>query len=337
MKPTSAIYKKIFLFLFIPLFIGCASGKKTYVKDISEFDFQEGDILLQHIPSYLCSVIADVTNSQYSHCGIVAYYRDQLSVLEAIGPVKYTPIKKWLNRGSYGRFTQLRPKITNSAMKANAIIEARKHLGKPYDIQYKMDDANIYCSELVYKAFLKGCKIKIGEIEILGSLNWKPHEKFIRYITGGSLPLKRKMVTPESLTRGPNVSLIYSTFAPQDDLVNQDITFLAGKWQGEYTIKGLHKAIAYLHLKTRPSKTTVPDVIMKSGYLKMVNGSAIQIKSLSVSNIPKRNKLKVILTDVRGIKATLYAQIRDNGERLIGTWKDSLGYKGVFSLEKIPD
>jgi hypothetical protein len=37
----------------------------------------------------------------------------------------------------------------------------------------------IYCSELVYLAYDRGCGIKIGEWEKLGSLNWKPKETFI--------------------------------------------------------------------------------------------------------------------------------------------------------------
>lgn len=324
------IMKKVLGALLLLVLVGCLPYKTAYIYDISQYDFQDGDILLQHIPSQLCSVIADITESQYSHCGMIVYRGGRPYVLEAIGPVRYTSISTWLSRGARGRFTQLRPKNLSKAQIAAAIKEAQQFLGRPYDIQYELDDEKIYCSELTYKAYLKGCGTEIGEKELLKSMKWKQHEDFIRYLAGGELPLDRLIVTPESLTRDSDVKLVYSTFPPRADEPVYDTSVLTGTWQGEYTIKGLTKAVAMLTLAHNGQ--------FRSGTIRMPDGNTVKITSFSALPFSKTRRFVATLTDVRGIKATLRAQIRDQGKRIIGTWKDNLGYKGVFSFEKdIPE
>lgn len=306
--------------------MSCSTSKVCYGRDVSLYDFKDGDIVFQHIPSYLCSVIADITDSQYSHCGIVVFKNGQANVLEALGPVRYTPIKTWINRGANGHFAQLRPKNLSNTQIKRVIQEAEKLLGRPYDIQYELDEQKIYCSELVYKAFLRGCNIKIGEKETLGSLNWEPHEKFIRYIAHGELPLNRVMVTPESLARSTKIELIYSSFPPRFDEPVYSTSHLKGTWQGEYTIKGLNKAIATLELDNNGELT--------SGYIKISDHKVVSIISFSVTPFTKERTFTAKLIDARKITATIKAQIRDQGNKIIGTWKDNLGYIGVFSLLK---
>jgi uncharacterized protein YycO len=86
---------------------------------------------------------------------MIVYGEGRPYVLEAVGPVRCTPAKDWINRGSCAWFTQLRPKNLSKRHISDAIMEAEKYLGRPYDIQYELDEEKIYCSELIYKAFLK--------------------------------------------------------------------------------------------------------------------------------------------------------------------------------------
>ena len=116
-------------------------------------------------------------------------------MLEAIGPVQEGPLTRWIAQGRDRQFAVYRLK-TEHQPKVSAMIEAaRKFLGRPYDIQYELDDAKIYCSELIYKAWLAATGEKMGKTVQLGDLNWKPHEPVIRTITNG-LPLERLMITP---------------------------------------------------------------------------------------------------------------------------------------------
>ena len=77
-----------------------AGGKRAQpaVVDISQYDFREGDVLLQHFASKLGSVIADVTDSQYSHCGIVLRRDDQPYVIVAIGTVRIVPVANCISQ-----------------------------------------------------------------------------------------------------------------------------------------------------------------------------------------------------------------------------------------------
>ena len=63
------------------------------VKLPEEYLIQEGDILFQSLPKNPVVVaIEGVTESDFSHCGIVVKREDDWHVLEAIGPVKETPL-----------------------------------------------------------------------------------------------------------------------------------------------------------------------------------------------------------------------------------------------------
>ena len=130
-------------------------------------------------------------------------------VLEAIGPVQETPLAYWILRGREMKYDAFRLD-DGYRDKIPAIIQnARSFLGRPYDIQYEFDDAKIYCSELIFKAFKKATAEDLGNVVTLGQLDWKGHESFIQRITGGDLPLDRWMITPADLARAKQLKQIY--------------------------------------------------------------------------------------------------------------------------------
>jgi len=201
-------------------------------------------------------------------------------------------------------------------------------------LNVEMDEKKIYCSELVYKAYLLGAGVEIGKKEVLGSLNWKGHEDFIRYITGGDLPLDRVMVTSDSLSTSPRVRLVYTSFPPKSGEPLYSTIDLAGTWSGDYTIMDLGRATAVLKFRPDTRKPDNQAVILQSGYIGY-GGSKIEINSFSIDTFRNAREFTAEITDARGIKAKISAKIKDRGTRLLGTWKDSRGNSGVFSLEKI--
>src|SRR5262249_35783026 len=172
------------------------------------------------------------------------HLRGEAHIIEAIGPVRCIPLTKWLKQGDRGHFLQMRLKTVTDDQIAGTVKAAESLLGLPYDLQYELDDQKIYCSELVYKACLRGAGIEVGKKEALGDLRWHRHEKFIRVLAGGELPLDRQMVTPLSIARDPNFKLMYSTFPDRKSEPRYDESALAGTWRGDYTIKGLVPATA---------------------------------------------------------------------------------------------
>ncbi len=113
-----------------------ASNKFKVTPDINALDIREGDFIFQHLPARLTRVIADVTNSQYSHCGIIIKKVDGFYVLEAIGPVKETPLQEWIDRGVGHRITIVRLKEQYRNQIPKIIQAARQFMYAPYDIQY---------------------------------------------------------------------------------------------------------------------------------------------------------------------------------------------------------
>lgn len=171
---------------------------------IWSYDPQEGDIVFQSLPrADLVDAIEGVSNSPHSHCGMVMRKNGEWVVVEAIGSVRETPLWQWIIRGrGYSReIYRLKDKSGLDVEKLRTALYQFE--GRPYDFHYAMGDTEIYCSELVYKAYDRSHGIKIGEIEKLGSLNWKPFEAFIREMENGELPLDRDMITPVALTRSP--------------------------------------------------------------------------------------------------------------------------------------
>jgi hypothetical protein len=78
-----------------------------------------------------------------------------------------------------------------------------QYLGRPYDSKYEMDDEKIYCSELVYKAYLSATGEPLVPTQRLGDLNWTGHvEEIKHYSESDDLPavLTREVVTPVALT-----------------------------------------------------------------------------------------------------------------------------------------
>lgn len=168
----------------------------------------KGDLVFQSLPQNdLVLAIEGISESQYSHCGIVVYKDGSWMVLEAIGPVKYTPLYEWVQRGRNEAFATYR--LKNNSKIDIFISKAEIFLNRPYDVRYRFDDEKIYCSELIYKAYQKSHNIKLGKISKLGDMPWKNYEKTIRKYEQGPPPLQRPMITPKSLSLAPELTLFY--------------------------------------------------------------------------------------------------------------------------------
>lgn len=195
-------------FLLAGLLSACGADK---VAPQTAYEPREGDIFFQSFPhSALTDTIEGVTQSSRSHCGILRRHKEGWVVLEAVEPVRETPLADWVRRGREGKFEVFRLKEPHREKIPGMIAAARAYLGRPYDMRYRLDDEKIYCSELVYKAFRDAGGGELGRLETLGDLNWKPHEAFIRQLEGGGLPLDRKMITPRAVSEASQLELVYS-------------------------------------------------------------------------------------------------------------------------------
>jgi hypothetical protein len=191
------------LLVIVLLAAGCAPNVPQ------GYETREGDIVFQSLPhSPMVDMIEGATQSRCSHCGIVAKSDGRWVVIEAIGLVKETPLGEWIAHGRDGWFAAYRLDSAFSAQVPAVISEARRFLGRPYDIHYQFNDDSIYSSELVFKAIKAATGQSVGKIQRLADLNWRPYASYICTIEQ-EIPLDREMITPRALTEAPELKKVF--------------------------------------------------------------------------------------------------------------------------------
>lgn len=173
---------------------------------------KEGDMIFQSLPfGELTKVIEGVTNSPYSHVGLLVKKNNVWYVREAIGEVKDTLLYLWVLRGRGDSFAVFRLKEPYQKSIPKMMKKSEAFLGCPYDFHYGLDDEKIYCSELIFKAYKYATHKNLGKLVRLKELNWKPHEKFILSIEN-KIPLNREIITPQDLSEAKELYLVYSNY-----------------------------------------------------------------------------------------------------------------------------
>ena len=130
-------------------------------------------------------------------------------VLEASATVRYTPLKKWIERGSGHHYeikrlreaaTMLTPEHSNALHQAGA-----RFLGRPYDLTFDWSDDRMYCSELVYKVYDRALGIKIGDLQRVrdfdltdAAVQAKMRERY-----GSEVPLDAPVISPVAMEQSP--------------------------------------------------------------------------------------------------------------------------------------
>lgn len=168
---------------------------------------QDGDIIFQTSRSAQSQAIQLATGSKYSHCGLIFQAdtgKKEWYVLEAVQPVKWTPLASWIARGEGGHYVVKRPS-TDPPLSEQALRDLRtsgeRSLGKNYDLYFGWSDERIYCSELIWKAYHAVTGLDIGELQRLRDFDLTnpvvAQKLSSRY--GDELPLDEKVISPASI------------------------------------------------------------------------------------------------------------------------------------------
>jgi len=176
----------------------------------------EGDILFQISTSGQGKAIQLATNSPYSHCGILFREHNEWMVFEGVQPVKKTKLSDWINRGEGHHYVSKRHKdaasLLTKAVKEKMKEEAKKLVGKNYDLTFEWNDDRIYCSELVYKIYQRGAGIEVGKLQKLREFDLSNpivKAKLVeRY--GTKIPLDEPVISPGAIFSDTNLVEILS-------------------------------------------------------------------------------------------------------------------------------
>ena len=196
-----------FLLLLVILLTECSTTSKPEIK--------EGDIIFQTSKTNQSKVIQLITNSMYSHVGIICKVNGELCVLEAVQPVKITPLDEWINRGINSNYTVMRYKgELSTTQKENMISVGKKYMGLNYDLQFGWDDSRMYCSELVWKIFNNGAGVELCEVKTFNDFDLDDEitKNLIKKRYPNGLPKNTKVVAPSQLSESNLLTTIYSNY-----------------------------------------------------------------------------------------------------------------------------
>lgn len=180
-------------------------SKISHTKEVKSLQFQEGDIIFQTSNSLQSKAIQLATKSKFSHVGIIMKYNGRLVVLEAVQPIKKTPIKTWISHGQNSAYSVKRLKKRNSVLTQSALTKMRKKgkswLGKNYDIAFDWSDKKLYCSELVWKLYKEGCGLEVGKLKKLKDydLSHPIVQEALKQRYGNNIPMEEKMISPQAI------------------------------------------------------------------------------------------------------------------------------------------
>ena len=183
---------------------------------LKKAEFVTGDIIAHTSNSRQSKIIRSVTDDIYTHIGIIVERDNIKYVIEAVEPVKYTTLERWIDRGIDKKYTVKRLPEDYHQYIPQIISEAERHLNKHYDTKFNPSDKRMYCSELVAKAIERGAGLEVGEwdnfanLVDLNNLN-RIAKREIRK-RWGEIPKEMKVITPESIMDSGILKEVYSNY-----------------------------------------------------------------------------------------------------------------------------
>lgn len=179
-------------------------------------DYQDGDLIFHQSQSVQSKAILEATGSPWSHVGVLFEDRGTWFVAEASQPVRIVTLKSFISRGRGNHYRTYRLPGVTPAQKQVLRDEIGKMIGGDYDLYFEWSDDLIYCSELVFKAFVAATGVELGTLQKFKDLKLDgPYVKELirRRIqdTGRTLNLEEPIVTPVSQMLDSDLKLIIKT------------------------------------------------------------------------------------------------------------------------------
>lgn len=159
------------------------------LEDIKEKDLRVGDILLQPLDCWTCTLIEQQERTDYSHIGIVVQVYPEVLVAEAFIKVRFVSLKTFHEKTEKGMGLLVKrlnsPSFDDNSQDFFDYVK-ENFLGLKYDSHFlwnNVDDEGrekIYCSELVSKSLEGFLGIKTPRKIMTFDVNPKKWEKFFR-------------------------------------------------------------------------------------------------------------------------------------------------------------
>lgn len=200
----------------------------AFIAKADDVQLQSGDIIFQTSASMQSYAIMWASKSLYSHVGVVEVDGKNKYVVEAISKVSRTPLQKWIKRGRLSRYAVFRYPDLNLQNKNEIVVQAKKFMGRNYDIYFTSKNAEIYCSELVelaYRAsgFPVGKIQKVKELDVdnvivrkLVEKRWRKHPTckngIKKFDECWARILDDELITPDSVAADSKLVKVWSNY-----------------------------------------------------------------------------------------------------------------------------
>lgn len=179
-------------------------------------ELQEGDLIFHTSRSAQSVAIQLVTQSKWSHCGLITFVNSNPFVLEAVEPVKLTALEAWIKRGIGRHYIvkRLKPSVQvlsfHDHMKLQAA--AKTYIGKHYDLQFLWGNDRLYCSELIYKVYDDALGIQLTPFQHFRDFDLSHPEvqKKVRERYHGRVPIDEPVITPDGLYQSNQLEIVLS-------------------------------------------------------------------------------------------------------------------------------
>lgn len=174
------------------VFTGCVNQNSAELKS--------GDIVFQTSQSAQSKAIKLATHSKYTHLGIIIKKNGDILVFHAVNPVRYTPLKEWIEEGEGGHYVIKRPKkIVGNWAAAESVIKQMNN--RPYDKYFGWGDDKIYCSELVWKIYKRAFNYELCGLRKMKEFDFSSPlvKKMMKQRYGDKIPLDEPVVAPSDI------------------------------------------------------------------------------------------------------------------------------------------
>lgn len=168
-------------------------------------DLKTGDIIFQDFEFGNSQAIKLISNSKYSHVGMIVILDGKTYVYEAVQPVQVTPFEDWIARNEKKEYEVKRLKkydIYFTPEKTEALKkEMNKYIDKDYDGRFEWSDKKMYCSEVIWKIYKSVFNLEIGKTQLLGDLDFSNPvvAAKLKEIYGGEIPIHEKVISPQAI------------------------------------------------------------------------------------------------------------------------------------------
>ena len=190
----------------------------------SEFTPQNGDLVFRVGNTDFSSAIKSATSRDkdipYTHVGIVWVHGDTISIIEAGDTaVSVTPYGQFINaamRDGDRLFATVSRVDIDRELRDAAVGRALTFLGQPYDNAFTIDNGMMYCTELVWEAYLDASGNRIFPASPMnfyaadGTLNpyWVKHFEAL----GIDIPQGEPGTNPVDMSKDPHITPIHYYF-----------------------------------------------------------------------------------------------------------------------------